>query len=184
MNWGGLRKASGLSQQELAKLAGVSQSFIAKLEAGKLDPAYSRVLRLEQALKVHSLTDSDWLAGHLGDVPAFVWGSQSIQSAIVELESRHIFALPVKNELGLVTGLFHLQPLLDDLYFEQNVGQKKVVSDVMISPQILSLNAPKQSVLALLRERGVVLIGNSAELKGWVLPFGVVKSDYGSKVRI
>ena len=37
-----LRKQLGLTQAELAKLSGVSQSLIAKLEAGKIEPSYSK----------------------------------------------------------------------------------------------------------------------------------------------
>jgi predicted transcriptional regulator len=33
----------GLTQGQLAKIAGVSQSFIAKIESGKIDPSYSKV---------------------------------------------------------------------------------------------------------------------------------------------
>ena len=37
------RKILGLTQSELAKLAGVSQSLIAKLESGKIEPSYTKV---------------------------------------------------------------------------------------------------------------------------------------------
>ncbi|MGC8948905.1 MAG: helix-turn-helix domain-containing protein, partial [Thermoprotei archaeon] len=38
-----LRKKLGLTQRELAKLSGVSQSLIAKIESGKIIPSYSKV---------------------------------------------------------------------------------------------------------------------------------------------
>ena len=37
------RRMLGLTQKELARLAGVSQSLIAKLESGKIDPSYAKV---------------------------------------------------------------------------------------------------------------------------------------------
>lgn len=37
------RKILGLTQKQLAKLAGVSQSFIAKLESRKISPSYDKV---------------------------------------------------------------------------------------------------------------------------------------------
>ncbi len=36
------RRVLGLSQKELASYAGVSQSFIAKVEAGRINPSYSK----------------------------------------------------------------------------------------------------------------------------------------------
>ena len=41
-----LRKAAGLTQMQLSRATGVSQSIISKLEAGRLDPAYSNVAKL------------------------------------------------------------------------------------------------------------------------------------------
>ncbi|MEM0475595.1 MAG: helix-turn-helix domain-containing protein [Candidatus Norongarragalinales archaeon] len=45
------RKALNLTQSALARLAGVSQSFIAKVERGKSDPAYSLAKRVFDALE-------------------------------------------------------------------------------------------------------------------------------------
>ncbi|MCI0561598.1 MAG: helix-turn-helix domain-containing protein, partial [Nitrososphaera sp.] len=48
---GRLRKQLGLTQKELADLAGVSQSLVAKIESGKIDPAYSKVMQILSALE-------------------------------------------------------------------------------------------------------------------------------------
>src|SRR5947207_16027948 len=45
------RKDLGLTQSRLAVSAGVSQSIIAKIEAGSVDPSYSIVQRLFSALE-------------------------------------------------------------------------------------------------------------------------------------
>ena len=44
------RRALGLTQSQLAGLSGVSQSYIAKLEAGKIEPSYSKVQAIFEAL--------------------------------------------------------------------------------------------------------------------------------------
>ena len=36
------RKILGLSQKELAKMVGVSQSMIAKIETGRINPSYTK----------------------------------------------------------------------------------------------------------------------------------------------
>ena len=51
-----LRKAQGLSRYELAKLAGVSRVYVAKLEAGRSDPTVGMLQKLAKALGV-PLTD-------------------------------------------------------------------------------------------------------------------------------
>ena len=45
-----LRKEAGLTQRELAELAGVSQAHIAKIERGRVDPRLSTVNKLLQVL--------------------------------------------------------------------------------------------------------------------------------------
>lgn len=44
------RKLLNLTQTQLAKLSGISQSLIAKLESGKIDPAYSKIKKIIQTL--------------------------------------------------------------------------------------------------------------------------------------
>lgn len=45
------RKMLGLTQKQLARLAGVSQSLIAKIESGKIDPSYGKVKAIFDALE-------------------------------------------------------------------------------------------------------------------------------------
>ena len=40
-----LRKKAGITQLDLARKASVSQSLIAKIEAGKIDPTYTKPRR-------------------------------------------------------------------------------------------------------------------------------------------
>ena len=47
-----IRKYIGLTQREFAKIAGISQSMIAKIESGKIDPTYSYVKKIEDALSL------------------------------------------------------------------------------------------------------------------------------------
>jgi len=45
------RRSFGLSQKQLASYAGVSQSLIAKIEGGKVDPSYRNVKKIFEALE-------------------------------------------------------------------------------------------------------------------------------------
>ena len=52
-----LRKQLGLTQTELAKLSGVSQSLITKMEAKKVEPSYSKVKVLIETLQKQERSD-------------------------------------------------------------------------------------------------------------------------------
>ncbi|MCS7132604.1 MAG: CBS domain-containing protein [Aigarchaeota archaeon] len=47
-----IRRRLGLTQAELARLSGVSQSLISKIEGGKIDPSYEAVKRIFDALEL------------------------------------------------------------------------------------------------------------------------------------
>ena len=49
-----VRKKLGLTQKDLAKLSGVSQSMIAKIESELVDPSYSKVIAIMDALETES----------------------------------------------------------------------------------------------------------------------------------
>ena len=53
------RREEGLTQKQLAKKAGLSQSLIAKVERGLIDPSFSSMVKLSQALDTKSLTAKD-----------------------------------------------------------------------------------------------------------------------------
>ena len=41
-----MRKNLGISQKELARVSGVSQSYIARLEKGSINPAYDKIRKI------------------------------------------------------------------------------------------------------------------------------------------
>jgi len=92
---GKLRKQLGLTQKELAARAGVSQSLIAKIESGKIDPAYSKVMQIMAVLqREHNRgrkTVEQIMTPHL----IFVAPGDSVGKAIRLMQSNDISQLPV-----------------------------------------------------------------------------------------
>src|SRR3989338_10001433 len=90
-----LRKQLGLTQTQLAQRAGVSQSLIAKVEAGTIDPTYTNAQKIFAAL--HSLKTQneekakDWMNPHLVSVSPM----DTLRTTIEKMKRYDISQLPV-----------------------------------------------------------------------------------------
>nr|MDO8043228.1 CBS domain-containing protein [Candidatus Baldrarchaeota archaeon] len=101
-----LRKKAGLTQTELAKLAGVSQSLIARIEKGTVDPRLSTLRRIIEAIKLVEMRAKK--AKFAKDVmysPVItIKSSDKVKKAIELMEKYAISQLPVVNDKGMPVG--------------------------------------------------------------------------------
>jgi predicted transcriptional regulator len=108
-----LRKRLGMTQTELAKKAGVSQSLIARIETGTVDPRYSNVGRLFLALD--DIKGTEIMAKHI--MTKDVVGIQedaSLEYAAGKLKKHGVSQMPVFKE-GAIVGSFSEKDILDML---------------------------------------------------------------------
>src|SRR5215467_13310875 len=90
------RKALGLTQSRLAELAGVSQSIIAKIESGTVDPSYSIVKRLVEALEKQSVETSRPRVSEIMSRPVIsVSRTQLVRDAVDLMRKRGYSQVPV-----------------------------------------------------------------------------------------
>ena len=90
-----MRLRLGVRQAELAKAAGVSQSLIARLEAGTVDPSYSRArtifLALEKLGAEKPLAAKDLMTKHL----VAIRPNAAVREAALLMRKKNISQLPV-----------------------------------------------------------------------------------------
>src|SRR5213595_3371848 len=93
------RKALGLTQSRLAELAGVSQSIIAKIESGSVDPSYSIVKRLVETLERQSVDTARPRVSEIMSRPVIsVSRTQFVRDAVDLMKRRGYSQLPVLME--------------------------------------------------------------------------------------
>jgi predicted transcriptional regulator len=105
------RRRLRLTQTELSRRAGVSQSLIARIEAGKVDPRYSNVAQLFGALD--KMRSEEISAGQI--MTHEVVGIQrtaSIEYAAGKLKKHNVSQMPVFDEEAIV-GSFSERVVLD-----------------------------------------------------------------------
>jgi predicted transcriptional regulator len=166
-----LRRSAGLTQRKLAQLAGVSQSLVAKIEAGRVDPSYSNVLKLEQALTAASqrqeLLAQDIMTKRFVSIAPAVHGTD-----IANLLAKNaISQLPVLDHgrvIGLVTE--------SDLLRAGPAMARKSARDIMADPPPIVPAETRLSVLtALLLQHPLILIAKKDALVGVVTKADVVR---------
>lgn len=112
-----LRRAAGLTQKELAVKAGVSQSLIARIERGSVDPRFSTVNRILTALRAPRPTR------HAKDLMSYpvegVNARETVRSAIEKMKRTGFSQLPVLME-GRVVGSLHESAILERIARSSN----------------------------------------------------------------
>ncbi len=170
-----LRKRFSLTQSELAKRASVSQSLVAKIESGRIDPAYKNVRKIFDVL--NSLSEKNEHKAEEFMVRKIVTCSSSdhVASAIKNMKLHEISQLPVIDG-GVAVGLVTESNLLEMMYAKNKDFSSVRISDVMQeAPPIVSRRTPMKLVLDLLRFSPLVLIADNGRFEGVVTKSDVLK---------
>src|SRR5207253_6514417 len=155
------RKALGLTQTKLAQLAGVSQSIIAKIESGTVDPSYSIAKRLVEALEKESIQTSRPRVSEIMSKPVIsVSKTQFVRDAVDLMRKRGYSQLPVFDGTRCV-GSISEKTILDRAARGEPLESllNNRVRDIMDSPlPIVNDDTPLEMVLGLLQGNYGVLV--------------------------
>jgi predicted transcriptional regulator len=92
-----IRKKFNLTQSQLAKSSGVSQSLIAKIESGRLDPTYTNAQKIFSALDNLSKKNETKAEDILNKKIISVSPEDTVQDSIKKMKKYGISQLPVIN---------------------------------------------------------------------------------------
>lgn len=168
-----IRKNLGLTQSELAKRANVSQSIIAKIEAGKIDPTFTKTKKIFETL--NDLENKEEIKAEelMNKKIVSLVPNDSIKDSVSKMKKYGISQMPVidhDNVLGLVSESTLLDALMNN--------KDKNVSDIMEeTPPIVSKTTSIKVVSNLLRHYPTVLVSENGKLIGLI-----TKADLLSKL--
>ncbi len=160
-----------LNQAELAKLAGVSQSLVAKLESGKLDPSFSNAMKLFDALEREEKKSERVAREILNDRVCIVGQGDRVAAAIQLMKSNGISQIPVLNN-GVIVGSISEKIILEKMMeFNMNISDfsNLKISEVMgNSFPTVDEDCPLSILSSLLRRNEAVLVLRRADVIGIV----------------
>jgi predicted transcriptional regulator len=162
------RKMLGLTQGQLAKIAGVSQSFIAKIESGKIDPSYSKVKAIFDVLERLESRENYTAKAIFHEGVIGVQKGEKVSRA-VDLMMQHGFSqLPVFDGEKCV-GCISEKTILSQVTVAKDLSklsQKNVEEIMEEAPPQIDENAPIPLVSNLLHFYPAVLVTRRGKIVG------------------
>ena len=162
------RKLLGLTQKEIAALAGVSQSLITKIESGKIKPSYDNVRKILGALDSLEKEEEIVAKDIMNKKIVYIKKTDKIEKAINTMNHYSYSQIPVLEKgypVGLVTEktIFDLVSNGKDL---SSILNKKIDSVMYESLPTIKENETIETISTLLKTNPAVLVVKSGKAEG------------------
>ncbi len=170
-----LRKQYNLNQKELAEKAGVSQSLIAKIESGSLEPSFSKAQQIFQALEEAQQKEEHAAKDIMQKKVATVQAADFLPSVIKLMRTKGISQLPVLrrgNPVGLISEQGILMALADHPEKLHQLTAEDVMNDL---PPVLAPDTPQKVILHLLQHYSVVLVAEKGTIIGVIAKTDILR---------
>ncbi|MDN7023443.1 CBS domain-containing protein [Methanoculleus sp. FWC-SCC1] len=160
------RMQLGLKQADVARLAGISQSMVARIEAGSVDPRTSTLIKIVDVLK--SAENSTLTAADIMHTPVLcVSPSDPISRAVEIMGKNSISQLPV-IESGVPVGCISESAIINAM--ESGGLQKTHAHDVrdFMEPGFPTVphSMPVETVVHILQQNHAVIVLDKGKVQG------------------
>jgi len=170
-----IRKKFGLTQIDLAKKSGVSQSLIAKIEAGRLDPTYNKAKKIFEALDELTQTKEIKAEEIMTRKVVCVGKESDVKEVIKKMRKYAISQMPI-IEGDKVLGILSEATVLDALMSgKQDVKAKDIMQD---APPTIGKSASIIIVSSLLKFYPMVMVVEQGKLLGIVTKSDIIRKVY------
>lgn len=170
------RKRLDLTQNQLAKMAGVSQSLVAKIEAGSIDAAYSKVKRIIETLEQAQFSREKSAKQVMHTGVSAISPNDALHAAAQKMRQLGISQLPVIDGSNIV-GSISEQAMLAHYSSDKAKIASLRVADVMEDAFPTTLpSTPISAVASLLRHHAAVLVMDKGKMAGIITKADILKA--------
>lgn len=171
------RRGLGLTQKDLALLAGVSQSLIAKIEALKINPSYERAKRIFDALEELERKNEAKAKEIASRKVVGVRRQDLVAKATAVMRQTGFSQLPVLDN-GFVVGSVSEKSILTQVVKGKDLGElsRERVGDIMEEPfPQLDEDSPLSAIPTLLQYSPAVILTKKGRPSGIVTRADLLK---------
>lgn len=169
----------GITQSALARKAGVSQSLVAKLEAGQVDPSFSTMKSITDALRSYMAVEGK-KASQVMSSPVVAIQSRTTLAECVELmRSKGISQMPVFNggkSVGAITEN-QIVKLLGDSTNPAAILNEPVANIMQAPFPVVSQETPIDALYSLFKYMPAVLVGSGEKLEGIITKIDLIAAE-------
>lgn len=171
------RRILGISQVQLAKLAGVSQSLVAKVENGSVVPSYSNAKAIFDVLTSHEEKEGLTAGSVMISKVLAVKESDRLSKVLRLFKEEGISQVPVFDGQRVV-GSISEQTIVDLVSKGRDVRSSKVfVEEVMDdSFSVVDQDTPLSIVSSLLKYNSAVLVSKKGKVNGIITKADLIRT--------
>ncbi|MDD4878220.1 MAG: CBS domain-containing protein [Candidatus Nanoarchaeia archaeon] len=169
-----IRRLLNITQSDFARIAKVSQSMIAKIESGSIDPSYSNVKKISEAIERMKHDNEPAVKEIMVKKVISVNTRDLLKDAIRIFNKYGISQIPVMKG-GNIAGILYESTLLEKAT-EPDFAKLTAEEAMVEAPPTVSEDTKVSAVSNLLKYFPVVLVTKKGDLTGIVTKADILKS--------
>ena len=173
-----VRTQLGYTQGALAQAAGVSQSIIAKIEAGSVDPTFNTLSSISRALRATTTKQSKKATDVMSSPVVGVQEGDTIRVCAELMKKKGYSQLPVfsgEKMIGTITD-GHVVTLLAEAQDPRKLLDAKVGDHTLPIFAVVGRDTPVEALFSLFRYLPAVLVVTGDKVEGIITKIDVMTS--------